>query len=63
MGPYEVGEEWTRFEIPLTEIYRDTLSPTGIKSVSFKFRREPNFPDHGMVLIDNVAFIKKEGAQ
>jgi hypothetical protein len=61
-GPFEAGPEWTRYEVKLEDIYRDTLNPEGIKSVSFKIKREPNYPDHGLILFDNVAFLKKEEA-
>ncbi len=62
VGPFDVTDKWQRYEIPLGDLYKDTLNPSGIKSVSFKIKREANFPDHGLILFDNVAFMKKEGA-
>lgn len=62
VGPFEATPEWSRFEVKLADVYKDTLDPTGIKSLSIKIKREPNFPDHGVVLFDNFAFIKSEGS-
>lgn len=63
MGPFEVGEKWKRFEIPLSDFCKDPDEIRRLKSVSFKFKREANFPDAGLLLIDNVALIKKEGGE
>jgi len=59
VGPFEVPvDEWKRYEIALPKIYKDTLLPDSIKSISFKVMRA-NQPDTGVILFDNVALIKK----
>ncbi len=62
VGPFDATAEWSRIEVKLADVYKDTLDPAGIKSLSIKIKREANFPDHGLVLFDNFAFIKKEGS-
>ncbi len=62
VGPFEATGEWTRFEVVLEDVYKDLLDPAGIKSLSIKIKREPNYPDSGLILFDNFAFIKKEGS-
>jgi hypothetical protein len=63
VGPYIAKAKWQRAEIPLPKFYKDTLDPATIKSVSFKIKREANYPDHGLILFDNVAFINKKGTE
>jgi hypothetical protein len=62
-GTLLAGKEWKRYELPLAEIMKDPVERQRIKSVSFKIKREPNYPDSGVVLLDNVAFIKKAEAK
>jgi hypothetical protein len=62
VGPFDATGEWNRYEINLADAYKDTLDPAGIKSLSIKITREANFPDSGLILFDNFAFIKKEGS-
>lgn len=63
VGPFEVPvDEWKRYEIPLTELYKDTLVPEEIKSISFKVMRKDQ-ADKGLILFDNVAFIKKPSTE
>ena len=62
VGPFQASAEWSRFEIKLEDVYQDTLDPSGIKSLSIKIKREANYPDSGLVLFDNFAFIKNEGS-
>jgi hypothetical protein len=61
-GPIEAGKDWKRFEIPVSDIVKKEIDPASIKSVSFKVRREANYPDHGLILFDNVAFVRKGDA-
>ncbi|MBM4355328.1 MAG: hypothetical protein FJ109_16340 [Deltaproteobacteria bacterium] len=58
-GPIEAGTEWKRFEVAVADIVKRDIDPSAIKSVSFKVRREPNYPDHGLILFDNIALVKK----
>jgi hypothetical protein len=62
VGPFDATGEWNRFEVNLADVYKDTLDPAGIKSLSIKIKREANYPDHGLILFDNFAFIEKEGS-
>jgi len=58
-GPLEAGEAWKRYEVAVSDIVKRDIDPTAIKSVSFKIRREANYPDHGLILFDNVAMVRK----
>ena len=59
LGPFAVpADGWKRYEIALPKLYKDTLLPDSIKSVSFKVMRL-NQPDTGVILFDNVALIRK----
>jgi hypothetical protein len=63
VGPFKVpADKWVRYEVPLVDLYKDTLIPDSIKSVSFKVVRQ-NQADTGVILFDNIAFIKKGSAE
>ncbi len=58
-GPITIpADRWKRFQIPMEKLCRDDVQPFSVKSVSFKVKRAGH-PDKGVILIDNVAFIKK----
>lgn len=58
-GPIKVNKEWTRHEIPIKDLCKKEVDPTFVKSISFKVPRKGQ-PDKGVILLDNVALIKKE---
>jgi len=58
LGPFEVPMgKWKRYEVELSDLVKDALTPSSIKSVSFKVTREKQ-ADSGVILFDNIALIK-----
>jgi hypothetical protein len=57
-GPITVGREWKRHEVPIAKVCKKDVDPTFVKSVGLKVTRMGS-SDKGIILIDNMALIRK----